>query len=150
MMELAGGVKALKKAISVNAKDFGMKIDPYFDGGSSKYMKLPVRARVLQAAQSGRDGIHIGPKQAQTEGSPERIVQQYTSGEKEIQKILDELIPNRANQKGMISKVSGTDTEYDGTYLKFTDELKKAIEEQGIDAFKDGGAVEIDRMLADL
>ena len=150
MMELAGGVKALKKAISVNAKDFGMKIDPYFDGGSSKYMKLPVRARVLQAAKSGRDGIHIGPKQAQTEGSPERIVQQYTSGEKEIQKILDELIPNRANQKGMISKVSGTDTEYDGTYLKFTDELKKAIEEQGIDAFKLGGPVEIDRMLADL
>ena len=150
MMELAGGVKALKKAISVNAKDFGMKIDPYFDGGSSKYMKLPVRARVLQAAKSGRDGIHIGPKQAQTEGSPQRIVQQYSSGEKEIQKILDELIPNRANQKGMISKVSGTDTEYDGTYLKFTDELKKAIEEQGIDAFKLGGPVEIDRMLADL
>jgi hypothetical protein len=150
MMELAGGVKALKKAISVNAKDFGMKIDPYFDGGSSKYMKLPVRARVLQAAKSGRDGIHIGPKQAQTEGSPTRIVQQYSSGEKEIQKILDELIPNRANQKGMISKVSGTDTEYDGTYLKFTDELRKAIEEQGIDAFKLGGPVEIDRMLADL
>ena len=150
MMELAGGVKALKKAISVNAKDFGMKIDPYFDGGSSKYMKLPVRARVLQAAKSGRDGIHIGPKQAQTEGSPERIVQQYTSGEKEIQKILDELIPNRANQKGMISKVEGTDTEYDGTYLKFTDELRKAIEKQGIDAFKLGGPVEIDRMLADL
>jgi hypothetical protein len=150
MMELAGGVKALKKAISVNAKDFGMKIDPYFDGGSSKYMKLPVRARVLQAAKSGRDGIHIGPKQAQTEGSPTRIVQQYSSGEKEIQKILDELIPNRANQKGMISKVSGTDTEYDGTYLKFTDELRKAIEEQGIDAFKLGGPVEIDRMLAEL
>ena len=150
MMELAGGVKALKKAISVNAKDFGMKIDPYFDGGSSKYMKLPVRARVLQAAKSGRDGIHIGPKQAQTEGSPERIVQQYSSGEKEIQKILDELIPNRANQKGMISKVSGTDTEYDGTYLKFTDELRKAIEEKGIDAFKLGGPVEIDRMLAEL
>ena len=150
MMELAGGVKALKKAISVNAKDFGMKIDPYFDGGSSKYMKLPVRARVLQASKSGRDGIHIGPKQAQTEGSPERIVQQYSSGEKEIQKILDELIPNRANQKGMISKVSGTNTEYDGTYLKFTDELKEAIEEQGIDAFKLGGPVEIDRMLADL
>ena len=50
----------------------------------------------------------------------------------------------------MISKVSGTDTEYDGTYLKFTDELRKAIEEQGIDAFKLGGPVEIDRMLADL
>jgi len=150
MLELADGVKALKKAVSVNAKDFGMKIDPYFDGGNSKYMKLPVRARVLDAYRKGRQGVHIGNKQAQTEGSPERIVQQYTSGEKEIQKILDELIPNRANQKGMISKVEGTDTEYDGTYLKFTDELKEAIKDKGIDAFKLGGPVEIDRMLAKL
>lgn len=150
MLELADGVKALKKAVSVNAKDFGMKIDPYFDGGNSKYMKLPVRARVLDAYRKGRQGVHIGNKQAQVEGSPERIVQQYTSGEKEIQKILDELIPNRADQKGMISKVEGTDTEYDGTYLKFTDELVEAIKEKGIDAFKLGGPVEIDRMLAEL
>ena len=127
-----------------------MKIDPYFDGGNSKYMKLPVRARVLDAYRKGRQGVHIGNKQAQVEGSPERIVQQYTSGEKEIQKILDELIPNRADQKGMISKVEGTDTEYDGTYLKFTDELVEAIKEKGIDAFKLGGPVEIDRMLAEL
>jgi len=150
MLELADGVKALKKAVSVNAKDFGMKIDPYFDGGNSKYMKLPVRARVLDAYRKGRQGVHIGNKQAQTEGSPTRIVQQYTSGEKEIQKILDELIPNRANQKGMISKVDGTDSEYDGTYLKFTDDLVEAIKEKGIDAFKLGGPVEIDRMLAEL
>lgn len=149
-LELANGVKVLKKAVGINAKDFGMKIDPYFDGGNSKYMKLPVRARVLDAYRKGRQGVHIGNKQAQVEGSPERIVQQYTSGEKEIQKILDELIPNRADQKGMISKVEGTDTEYDGTYLKFTDELKEAIKDKGIDAFKLGGPVEIDRMLAEL
>jgi len=148
--KLANGVKVLKKAVGINAKEFGMKIDPYFDGGSSKYMKLPVRTRVLQAAKSGQDGIHIGNKQAITEGSQERVIENYVSGENEIQKILDELIPNRANQKGMISKVSGTDTEYDGTYLKFTDELRKAIEEKGIDAFKLGGPVEIDRMLAEL
>ena len=43
-----------------------------------------------------------------------------------------------------------TGTEFDGTYLKFTDELKKAIEEQGINAFKDGGPVDIDKMLAEL
>lgn len=150
MLELADGVKALKKAVSVNAKDFGMKIDPYFDGGNSKYMKLPVRARVLDAYRKGRQGVHIGNRQAQVEGSPERIVQQYTSGEKEIQKILDELIPNRADQKGMISKVADTGTEYDGTYLKFTDELVEAIKDKGIDAFKLGGPVEIDRMLAEL
>lgn len=150
MLELADGVKALKKAVSVNAKDFGMKIDPYFDGGNSKYMKLPVRARVLDAYRRGRQGVHIGKQQAITESSPERVIQNYSSGEKEIQKILDELIPNRADQKGMISKVEGTDTEYDGTYLKFTDDLVEAIKEKGIDAFKLGGPVEIDRMLAEL
>ena len=62
--KLANGVKVLKKAVGINAKEFGMKIDPYFDGGSSKYMKLPVRTRVLQAAKSGQDGVHIGNKQA--------------------------------------------------------------------------------------
>ena len=94
--------------------------------------------------------MHIGNKQAKTEGSKKRVIENYVSGENEIQKILDELIPNRADQKGMISKVEGTDTEYDGTYLKFTDDLVEAIKEKGIDAFKLGGPVEIDRMLAEL
>ena len=45
MLELADGVKALKKAVKrQHFENFGMKIDPYFDGGNSKYMKLPVRA----------------------------------------------------------------------------------------------------------
>ena len=148
--ELANGVKVLKKAVGINAKEFGMKIDPYFDGGGSKYMKLPVRARVLAAVKGGQDGVHIGNKQAITERSPDRVIKQYTSGENELQKILDELIPSRKQQKGMISKIEGTDTEFDGTYLKFTDEFKKAVAEKGIDAFKLGGPVEIDRMLAEL
>ena len=148
--ELANGVKVLKKAVGINAKEFGMKIDPYFEGGSSKYIKLPVRARVLAAVKSGQDGVHIGNKQAITERSPDRVIQQYASGENELQKILDELIPSSKQQKGMISKIEGTDTEFDGTYLKFTDEFKKAVAEKGIDAFKLGGPVEIDRMLAEL
>jgi hypothetical protein len=74
----------------------------------------------------------------------------YKSGENELQKILDELIPSRKQQKGMISKIEGTDTEFDGTYLKFTDDFKKAVAEKGIDAFKLGGPVEIDKMLAEL
>ena len=140
----------LKKAVGINAKEFGMKIDPYFDGGGSKYMKLPVRARVLAAVKGGQDGVHIGNKQAITERSPDRVIKQYTSGENELQKILDELIPSRKQQKGMISKIEGTDTEFDGTYLKFTDEFKKAVAEKGIDAFKLGGPVDIDKMLAEL
>ena len=148
--ELANGVKVLKKAVGINAKEFGMKIDPYFEGGGSKYMKLPVRARVLAAVKGGQDGVHIGNKQAKTEGSKPRVIQQYASGENELQKILDELIPSSKEQKGMISKIEGTNTEFDGTYLKFSDEFKKAVEEKGIDAFKLGGPVEIDRMLAEL
>ena len=150
--ELANGVKVLKKAVGVNAKDFGMKIDPYFDGGQSKYMKLPVRARVLAAVKGGQDGIHIGNKQAITEQAEDYdvIMKNYKSGENELQKILDELIPSRKQQKGMISKIEGTDTEFDGTYLKFTDEFKKAVAEKGIDAFKLGGPVDIDKMLAEL
>ena len=148
--ELANGVKVLKKAVGINAKEFGMKIDPYFEGGSSKYIKLPVRSRVLAAVKSGQDGVHIGNKQAITEQSPDRVIEQYASGENELQKILDELIPSSKEQKGMISKIEGTDTEFDGTYLKFTDEFRKAVEEKGIDAFKLGGPVEIDRMLAKL
>ena len=38
----------------------------------------------------------------------------------------------------MISKVEGTDTEYDGTYLKFTIELVETVKDKGIDAFKLG------------
>ena len=150
--ELANGVKVLKKAVGINSKEFGMKIDPYFDGGQSKYMKLPVRARVLAAVKGGQDGVHIGNKQAITERAEDYdvIMKNYKSGENELQKILDELIPSRKQQKGIISKIEGTDTEYDGTYLKFTDEFKKAVEEKGIDAFKLGGPVEIDRMLAEL
>ena len=54
------------------------------------------------------------------------------------------------NKKGVIKKIADTNTEYDGTYLKFTNEVKKAIEEQGINAFKLGGPVDIDKMLAEL
>jgi hypothetical protein len=45
---------------------------------------------------------------------------------------------------------SGADGVHIGTYLKFTDDVKKAIEEQGINAFKLGGPVDIDKMLAEL
>ena len=53
-------------------------------------------------------------------------------------------------EEGVVKTIADTGTEFDGTYLKFTDELKKAIEEQGINAFKDGGPVDIDKMLAEL
>jgi hypothetical protein len=147
--ELKKGVTILKKAV-VPKMDFSgkFKIDPYFEKSTSNEMKLPVRFNVLQAYKSGADGVHIGDAQANVEGSPSIILEKYARGEKEIDKILNEL--GITNKKGVTTKISGTGTEYDGTYLKFTDDVKKAIEEQGINAFKLGGPVDIDKMLAEL
>jgi hypothetical protein len=75
------------------------------------------------------------------------LIKAYESGQKEIKKVLQEL---GVNEKGTLTTIKDTGTEFDGTYLKFTDELKDAIEKQGINAFKDGGAVDIDKMLAEL
>ena len=150
--DLQNGITILKKAVIPKVNDFGsgkFKIDPYFEKSTSNEMKLPVRANVLEAFKAGKKGIHIGPAQASMEGGGTNILEKYTRGEKEIQKILDELgLGNKKKQ--LTTRIEGTNTEFDGTYLKFTDELEKAILEQGINAFKDGGPVEIDRMLADL
>ena len=150
--DLENGVTILKKAVIPKVNDFGsgkFKIDPYFEKTTSNEMKLPVRANVLEAFKAGKEGIHIGPAQASMEGGGTNILEKYTRGEKEIQKILDELgLGNKKKQ--LTTRIADTGTEFDGTYLKFTDELKKAIEEQGINAFKDGGPVDIDKMLAEL
>ena len=148
-IKLQNGARILKKAV-VPKMDFSgkFKIDPYFEKSTTNEMKLPVRFNVLQAYKSGADGVHIGKTQAITEGSPDVVIEKYTRGEKEIDKILNEL--GITNKKGVIKKIADTNTEYDGTYLKFTNEVKKAIEEQGINAFKLGGPVDIDKMLAEL
>ena len=148
-IDLQNGARILKKAV-VPKMDFSgkFKIDPYFEKSTTNEMKLPVRFNVLQAYKSGADGVHIGKTQAITEGSPDVVIEKYTRGEKEIDKILNEL--GITNKKGVIKKIADTNTEYDGTYLKFTNEVKKAIEEQGINAFKLGGPVDIDKMLAEL
>ena len=149
IVDLKNGAIILKKAV-VPKMDFSgkFKIDPYFEKTTTNEMKLPVRFNVLQAYKSGADGVHIGDAQANVEGSPSVILEKYARGEKEIDKILNEL--GITNKKGVTTKISGTGTEYDGTYLKFTDNVKKAIEEQGINAFKLGGPVDIDKMLAEL
>ena len=39
---------------------------------------------------------------------------------------------------------------FSGTYVKIDDELRKLVQEKGVDAFKDGGPVSIESMLAAL
>jgi len=150
IVDLKNGAIILKKAVAPKM-DFSnkFKIDPYFEKSTSNEMKLPVRTRVLEAVLRGSDGIHIGNAQAINEQAPQVIVEKYARGEKEIQNILNELgLGNKKKQ--LTTRITGTESEYDGTFLKFTDEFKKAVEEKGIDAFKLGGPVEIDRMLAEL
>ena len=148
--KLQNGARILKKAVMPKI-DFenGYKVDPYFENTKTNEMKLPVRTNVLQAVKSGKEGIHIGSAQAVEEQAGKNIIEKYTRGEKEIQKILNELgLGNK--KKTLTTRITGTDSKYDGTYLRFSDEFLKAVEEKGIDAFKDGGAVDIDKMLAEL
>jgi len=144
---IKNGVDVLKRAVSINAKGLGMKVDPYFDKGKSQYHKLPVRANILKSHKQDRDLIFIGDTQAISEGLDTEVIKAYQSGQNEIKKVLKEL---GVDEKGTLTTIKNTGTEFDGTYLRFTDELKKAIEEQGINAFKDGGAVDIDKMLAEI
>ena len=150
IVDLKNGAIILKKAVAPKMDFSGkFKIDPYFEKSTSNEMKLPVRTRVLEAVLRGSDGIHIGNAQAINEQAPQVIVEKYARGEKEIQNILNELgLGNK--KKELTTRITGTGSEYDGTFLKFTDEFKRAVEEKGIDAFKLGGPVEIDRMLAEL
>ena len=53
------------------------------------------------------------------------------------------------NEQGVLETVD-SGSLFDGTYLKFTPELLDAISKRGINAFKYGGAVDIDAMLAEL
>jgi len=156
IMDLKNSALILKKAIVPKA-DFEnkYKIDPYFEKSTTNEMKLPVRTHVLQAYKEGRDGVHIGRAQAISEGADpstkkgQRVLEKYVRGEKELNQIIQEL--GLGNQKNKIlTQVKDTGTEFDGTYVKFTDDLKKAIAEQGINAFKLGGPVDIDKMLAEL
>ena len=144
---IKNGVDVLKRAVSINAKGLGMKVDPYFDGGKSQYHKLPVRTNILKSHKQNKDLIFIGDQQGASEGLDTSLIKAYESGQKEIKKVLQEL---GVNEKGTLTTIKNTGTEFDGTYLRFTDELKDAIEKQGINAFKDGGAVDIDKMLAEL
>ena len=162
-MELANGVTIIKKAINPKITKEGFMPDPYLIPSKrgklpqhSHYGKLPVRASILRSYQEGADGIYLGKAQATSEGmggkdTVDRIVgETYNRNLKEIEKVLNELLPNPKDRVGALAKVENTDTFYDGTYLKFTDELKAAIAEKGVDAFKDGGPVDIDKMLAEL
>jgi hypothetical protein len=153
LVTLDNGTRLLRKykIPEVDKYNFGSgryQIDPYFEKSTTNTHKLPVRYNILEALARGDDGIHIGNAQAKIEGSPNTVIERYAQGEKEINKILEEL--GLSGKPGIKSQIKDTVTEFDGTYLKFTDEFKDAVSKKGIYAFKDGGRVDIDAMLAEL
>jgi hypothetical protein len=161
-METGDGDTVVKNVVDLVDEDLLPFIDPYVVTQRSGYKntkgempilsnygKLPIRRGIAKAYDEGADGFHAGPAQLidEARGNPDKItLDQYAANEKEIAKVINELLPNPKDRTGVLHKIEGTDTIYDGTYIKFTDKLKKALAEKGVDAFAKGGAVESDNI----
>jgi hypothetical protein len=155
--DIGNGVKILKKATQVNADRLkGYPIDPYAKGTRTNYMKLPIRSNFLKAVEEGKDGMYFdsAAKRLGKEGGGESELLQgvFREGENEIDRIIRELglDPKDYVLKPKDIEFKGPGYKFDGTYVKIDDEIRKLVQEKGVDAFKAGGPVSIDNMLAAL
>ena len=153
--DIGNGVKILKRASKVKTDNIpGIKMDPYAVDNKTIAYKLPIRSRFLEAVSNNYDGFSLdsAAKRLGDEGGQDRqfLEKLYDQdAPKEIEKMLKEL---GVDPKEYIGKVdaSADDLKYSGTYVKIDDEIRKLVKEKGIDAFKDGGPVSIESMLAAL
>jgi hypothetical protein len=155
--DMGNGVKILKKATQVNADRLkGYPIDPYAKGTRTNYIKLPIRSNFLKAVEEGKDGMYFdsAAKRLGKEGGGESELLQgvFREGENEIDRIIRELglDPKDYVLKPKDIEFKGPGNKFDGTYVKIDDEIRKLVKEKGVDAFKAGGPVSIDNMLAAL
>jgi hypothetical protein len=155
--DIGNGVKILKKATQVNADRLkGYPIDPYAKGTRTNYMKLPIRSNFLKAVEEGKDGMYFdsAAKRLGKEGGggSELLQGVFREGENEIDRIIRELglEPKDYVLKPKDIEFKGPGYKFDGTYVKIDDEIRKLVQEKGVDAFKAGGPVSIDNMLAAL
>jgi hypothetical protein len=155
--DIGNGVKILKKATQVNADRLkGYPIDPYAKGTRTNYMKLPIRSNFLKAVEEGKDGMYFdsAAKRLGKEGGGESELLQgvFREGENEIDRIIRELglDPKDYVLKPKDIEFKGPGNKFDGTYVKIDDEIRKLVQEKGVDAFKAGGPVSIESMLAAL
>ena len=155
--DMGNGVKILKKATQVNADRLkGYPIDPYAKGTRTNYIKLPIRSNFLKAVEEGKDGMYFdsAAKRLGKEGGWESELLQgvFREGENEIDRIIRELglDPKDYVLKPKDIEFKGPGYKFDGTYVKIDDEIRKLVQEKGVDAFKAGGPVSIDNMLAAL
>tara|TARA_R110000823_G_scaffold5206_5_gene20644 strand:- start:900 stop:3191 length:2292 start_codon:yes stop_codon:yes gene_type:complete len=151
--DIGNGLSILKKATKINPELLkGYAIDPYAKGARSNVTKFPIRSNFLRAVVEGKDGMSIdsAAKRLGKEGGSDFDILKFTyrEAEDEIAKIIKEL---GQDPKKYIKTFKGSPTDVlDGTYVKIDDEIRKLVQDKGVDAFKDGGPVSIENMLAAL
>ena len=153
--DIGNGIKILKRASKVKTDNIpGIKMDPYAADNKTIAYKLPIRSRFLEAVSNNYDGFSLdsSAKRLGDEGGLDRkfLEKLYDQdAPREIEKMLKEL---GVDPKEYIGKVDAKtdDLKYSGTYVKIDDQIRELVKEKGIDAFKDGGPVSIDNMLAAL
>jgi len=150
--DLANGLGILKRATKINPDLLkGYAIDPYVKDARSKVTKFPVRSNFLRAVTEGKDGMYLDSatkRLGKEQGSQYDILQTtYKEAENEIAKIIKEL---GEDPKKYVRKFDDVDGDLDGTYVKIDDQIRDLVKDKGVDAFKDGGPVSIENMLANL
>ena len=151
---IGNGLFILKKATKINPDLLkGYAIDPYAKGARSDVTKFPIRSNFLRAVTEGKSGMYFdsaGKRLGQEGGVGYDILQTtYKEAENEIGRIIKEL---GKDPKKYVKKfeTDNIDKRFEGTYVKIDDEIRKLVLDKGVDAFKDGGPVSIDNMLANL
>jgi hypothetical protein len=149
--DIGNGINILKRATKIKPDRFsGYPIDPYAKGTRTNYIKLPIRSNFLKAVEEGKDGMYFdsAAKRLGKEGGGESELLQgvFREGENEIDRIIRELglDPKDYVLKPKDIEFKGPGYKFDGTYVKIDDEIRKLVQEKGVDAFKDGGAVDDD------
>jgi hypothetical protein len=149
--DIGNGINILKRATKIKPDRFsGYPIDPYAKGTRTNYIKLPIRSNFLKAVEEGKDGMYFdsAAKRLGKEGGKESELLQgvFREGENEIDRIIRELglDPKDYVLKPKDIEFKGPGYKFDGTYVKIDDEIRKLVQEKGVDAFKAGGAVDDD------
>jgi hypothetical protein len=141
--DIGNGINILKRATKIKPDRFsGYPIDPYAKGTRTNYIKLPIRSNFLEAVEEGKDGMYFdsAAKRLGKEGGWESELLQgvFREGENEIDRIIRELglDPKDYVLKPKDIEFKGPGNKFDGTYVKIDDEIRKLVQEKGVDAFK--------------
>jgi hypothetical protein len=153
--DIGNGINILKRATKIKPDRFsGYPIDPYAKGTRTNYMKLPIRSNFLKAVEEGKDGMYFdsAAKRLGKEGGKDSKLLQgvFREGEGEIDRIIRELglDPKDYVLKPKDIEFKGPGNKFDGTYVKIDDEIRKLVQEKGVDAFKAGGPVDESKLEA--